>query len=606
MPQQIVGPLTYIDVRGQDSATAETNLQTAGILYEFAANGVYSSQYAQGEIAVQDPDPDVTTEIAVDSAVTLTVSLGVQVGQGDALGFGFGLGFHRAAAGSGSPDATPDQFLFVDQTGVALSSTITSAPITVSGVSTPVSISIVGGTYDINGSGSFTGSAGTVSNGDTVRARVSSSGSNSTPVSAPVTIGGVIGTFTATTLASSTLYPDFPYDDTRSIVSGAYHVDPVSGNDSHNGILVSDGGTGPKLTINAIFASMGPDKTCYLRAGTHVVSSINNKFIGASGTAGHPAVFTSYPGEEPIIDCNGATWVHLERSYYEFRHLKVQNYTQCWTVAEDNTCTAVKFFCIEGTTPLGGDNAGLIHVWEATRAPNIVMDRIRITFTGGAVHLNTGGIYFKRTSASIATLDHLEIYGFPMSIYHKHGESSPSVNGNATCSNSIFTGQTRANASYNPSGWLYTNCIFGDGAVVQLSESDGGPAGDLNRYNHCTFYESLNLTNQSGGALNDRLTNCVLTSLSLSSPSTIDAASDYNLFPAGTPISRYGVSQNLVAWRAANSSDAHSVQGNPVYVGSDFSTIAAYALQSGSPGENAASDGADMGVDVTTVGVHAP
>jgi hypothetical protein len=32
-------------------------------------------------------------------------------------------------------------------------------------------------------------------------------------------------------------------------------------------------------------------------------------------------------------------------------------------------------------------------------------------------------------------------------------------------------------------------------------------------------------------------------------------------------------------------------------------TIAAYALDAGSPGENVASDSADMGCDVSTVGV---
>jgi len=100
-------------------------------------------------------------------------------------------------------DTTPDAFTFTDQTGVALSSTITSAAITVSGITAAATISVSGGSYDINGSGSFTTSSGTVNNGDTVRARVTSSGSNSTAVTATVTIGGVSDGFSATTLAGS-------------------------------------------------------------------------------------------------------------------------------------------------------------------------------------------------------------------------------------------------------------------------------------------------------------------------------------------------------------------------------------------------------------------
>lgn len=101
-------------------------------------------------------------------------------------------------------DTTPDAFTFTDQTGVAVSTTITSAAITVAGINAAASISVSNGTYDINSSGSFTASSGTVNNGDTVRARHTSSGSNSTAVDTIVTIGGVSDTFTSTTVSSGT------------------------------------------------------------------------------------------------------------------------------------------------------------------------------------------------------------------------------------------------------------------------------------------------------------------------------------------------------------------------------------------------------------------
>lgn len=100
---------------------------------------------------------------------------------------------------SSGDDVTPDAFTFTDQTGVERSSTITSAPITVTGITAAAVITVTGGEYDINGSGTFTSDPGTVNNGDTVRARHTSSASYSTATNTVVTIGGVSDTFTSTT-----------------------------------------------------------------------------------------------------------------------------------------------------------------------------------------------------------------------------------------------------------------------------------------------------------------------------------------------------------------------------------------------------------------------
>lgn len=103
--------------------------------------------------------------------------------------------------GAGGSDTTPDQFTFTDQSGVALSSTITSASITVTGIDAAAAITVSGAAsslYSING-GAFTADAGTVNNGDTVRARHTSSASYLTATNTTVTIGGVSDTFTSIT-----------------------------------------------------------------------------------------------------------------------------------------------------------------------------------------------------------------------------------------------------------------------------------------------------------------------------------------------------------------------------------------------------------------------
>lgn len=103
-----------------------------------------------------------------------------------------------APRSSFTADSTPDAFSFTDVTNVGLSATITSAPITVSGINVPVAVTASGGTANING-GSFSTSPGNASSGDLVRARHTSSGSASTAVNTAVTIGGVSDTFTSTT-----------------------------------------------------------------------------------------------------------------------------------------------------------------------------------------------------------------------------------------------------------------------------------------------------------------------------------------------------------------------------------------------------------------------
>lgn len=99
-------------------------------------------------------------------------------------------------------DTTPDAFTFADRFNVATATEITSDPVTITGIDAAAAITVTGGTYSING-GAFTSSAGTVVNGDTVRARHTSSASASTATNTVVTIGGVSDTFTSTTAAAA-------------------------------------------------------------------------------------------------------------------------------------------------------------------------------------------------------------------------------------------------------------------------------------------------------------------------------------------------------------------------------------------------------------------
>lgn len=99
-------------------------------------------------------------------------------------------------------DTVPNAFGFTAITGTELSTQYTSNTITVWGINGSTAVSIVGGEYSIN-SGVFTSANGIVNLWDTVVLRAVSSASFSTNTNTILTIGGVTGTYSITTRAST-------------------------------------------------------------------------------------------------------------------------------------------------------------------------------------------------------------------------------------------------------------------------------------------------------------------------------------------------------------------------------------------------------------------
>lgn len=205
-----------------------------------------------------------------------------------------------AASGAvAAGDTTPNAFTFTDQTNVALSTTITSAAITVSGIDTPTGITVSGGTYDINGSGSFTSSPGTVNNGDTVRARHTSSGSNSTAANTVVTIGGVSDTFTSTTVASGFSPIDVDYttgSGAETAPSGATQVVIKVNGDGGNGQKNTSpgppgtGGGGGGNSVKTLAVSGGQTFNYNASSGTKTVTTGSGPAVSLSVTSGNHGI----------------------------------------------------------------------------------------------------------------------------------------------------------------------------------------------------------------------------------------------------------------------------------------------------------------------------
>ena len=404
---------------------------------------------------------------------------------------------------------------------------------------------------------------------------------------------------------------EFPYDSSRSIAAQAKFVAATGGSDSNDGSIGS-----PWATINASLPKLVAGDTLYLRGGTHSVSSYNFRFNVNDGTAGSYITVTSYPGEEPVVDCGGSSWINMDLSdYWQFTNFKVIDYVTAFDCAENAPYPqSPKFISLEGETAYGGDNVGFIKLRGGN---DYEVDKIKVTLTvdPATVHQNTGGIYIIDSSGTgTGTLNRIETYNFRSGIYYKHGAGDLSSNTqHITVAKSAFFGSTRTAVGYNCEGVLFENCIFGTG--FRLAEADGGEAGDWNWFDHCTFlglpYLSSQNQSSQAGAKNNKFTNSIFNAgLRVGQLGSVTSDSDYNLFVPSSIEHTFiespesSTSVDLAGWRTFNSSDANSVEGTPTFVGTG-DVIANYALDTGSAGENASSTGTDIGADVTQVGVAA-
>lgn len=155
--------------------------------------------------------------------------------------------FTSTTVAAAPPDTVPDPFVFADQSGVAVATVITSAPVTITGITAASPVSVAGGAYAIGCTGTFTSAAGLVSNNQTICVRHTSSAANSTQTSTTLTVGGVPDTFTSTTAAAGA--PDttpnpFAFTDQPGVALSATITSAavtINGIDAPAGVTVTGG-----------------------------------------------------------------------------------------------------------------------------------------------------------------------------------------------------------------------------------------------------------------------------------------------------------------------------------------------------------------------------
>lgn len=110
-------------------------------------------------------------------------------------------------------DIKPDPFAFAARTNVALNATMTSLAITISGIDTPAPVSITGGSYNLGCAkrGVFTSGDGEITNGMRVCVQHQAAATPGTTSTTTLTIGGVSGTFSSTTIPPDTTPSGFSF-----------------------------------------------------------------------------------------------------------------------------------------------------------------------------------------------------------------------------------------------------------------------------------------------------------------------------------------------------------------------------------------------------------
>ncbi len=130
-------------------------------------------------------------------------------------------------------DATPDAFSFTDVTDQPLNTVTASNTVTLTGLSGTANVTLSGtgsGEWRKNG-GSWTSTAGTVVNGDSVQVRHTTANAFSTSNNSTLTIGSASDTYTTTTAAADTTPDAFSF--------GASYGNEPSATVSSGGITVS-------------------------------------------------------------------------------------------------------------------------------------------------------------------------------------------------------------------------------------------------------------------------------------------------------------------------------------------------------------------------------
>jgi hypothetical protein len=351
-------------------------------------------------------------------------------------------------------------------------------------------------------------------------------------------------------------------------------------------------------SIATAFANASAGDLVYLRGGTYNMgTTVLTLANSGTGTAdAQRIIFRAYTGETPDIVTNVSGVPHSDNAG---AFVILQNYVTIDGITMHTTAGSAEFnSCIEvgydyGCTGVKIINCNLNLVY-ATSVSNIAVIQFH-TVTNGLIQNNTltgyrwsgggtmgiqlwNGTGNKVLNNVISTND--------LGIMQKH----------PNCDNSLSSGAEIAyNYAYNNrraglyGRYRYTsihdNIFAGDATGLDLGDDGGGSCTDgYALLNHNTFVNQWMDTGT--GMPNATFTNNIVTTNRYWEGSSHATNVDYNIYGSAAAIGSHDRGNTSVTFTG----------------GATPSTIAGFTLTSGSSGHNAASDGTDMGANVSLVG----
>jgi|GEM_PF-990311 len=370
----------------------------------------------------------------------------------------------------------------------------------------------------------------------------------------------------------------------------------------------------PWLTPQRAWYSARAGDTIYFRAGTYtIVSQINTRFNGNDGTAVLPITFKNYASENVIFSSSLSAVFEIEKSYNHVEGITFNGGCIWFNIGTDTTTPGFEIRNCSANITTGGDNAAFVRLGQ--RAPDSLVEKCTITGPGlrsEGVHQNTSCIFIGRAE-SVKVLNN-ELSNAPIGIYFKHANTL------APCSNEIaynYIHNTDRYSIFTNSNYtnIHDNLIGENNAQFRVNESNGLPGGDYNTIEHNTLYNTfIYLSEDDDGAHHNTVKdNIVMGKCEYHKygSTALYLSSDYNLYVSGNIVRHNSTDYTLATFSTllggctGVDNDCNSMSGSPTFVGGGTpSSISDFMLAGGSLGENAASDGRDMGADISLVGVQ--
>jgi hypothetical protein len=328
----------------------------------------------------------------------------------------------------------------------------------------------------------------------------------------------------------------------------------------------------------------------YFRVGTYTITStINTRLLSsADGTAENPITFKNYNNETVTFSSNLEEVFAIQKSYNYISGFNFTGTAGTWfSIGEDDSTsyTKIEYCYADMSNGTGGDNWGFVRVRPG--APNTTVRYCTVIGPGFLVHANTNCLYVAQ-AVGVQFLNN-NLSNAPIGIYFKHANGFATDGGDI--SYNYITNTQRYSIFTNSNNATFEHNIIGDNnAKVRFNEANGAAGGDNNTWDHNTILATdLQLNNDDGGPDNNIFTNNIIYSY------TIEDQADGNVWNYNLQVTDPTI--------GANDISGSYISGLSRYIGGTSpSTIAGFVLANGSRGKNAATDGNDVGADVSKVG----